>query len=100
MRSMRDVRCLYCHALILGVQYVPDYPNVFVLYAHKASATAKGDFMDPNAVWKCLYEALKDLEKWPNNADTRAHVVDCLHVLSRWVYSGGFPPDVTQGLHS
>ena len=54
--------------------------------------------MDPNAVWKCLSEALKDLQKWPNNADTRAHVVDCLNVLSRWIYSGGFPPDVTQGL--
>ena len=50
--------------------------------------------MDPTAVWTCLCEALKDLEKWPNNTETRAHVVDCLHVLSRWIYSGGFPPDV------
>ena len=30
--------------------------------------------MDPNAVWKCLCEALKDLGKCPNNEDTRAHV--------------------------
>jgi hypothetical protein len=48
--------------------------------------------MDPNAVWKCLCEALKDLAKYPNNADTSAHVVDCLNVLSRWLYQGGFPP--------
>jgi hypothetical protein len=48
--------------------------------------------MDPNAVWKCLCEALKDLGKCSNNADTRAHVVDCLNVLSRWLYQGGFLP--------
>ena len=47
--------------------------------------------MDPNAVWKCLCEALKDLEKCPNNGDTRAHVVDCLNVLSTWIYQGVFP---------
>jgi hypothetical protein len=52
--------------------------------------------MDPNAVWQCLCEALKDLAKWPNNADTRAHVVDCLNVLSRWIYSGGFPPTIKE----
>jgi hypothetical protein len=50
--------------------------------------------MDPNAVWRCLCESLKDLQKWPNNADTRAHVVDCLNVLSRWIYSGGLPPNM------
>jgi hypothetical protein len=33
---MRCVHCLYCHAPILGVQYVPDYPHVFMLYAYKA----------------------------------------------------------------
>jgi len=38
---MRHIRCLYCHALILGVQYVPDYPDVFVLYAHKACQPAQ-----------------------------------------------------------
>jgi hypothetical protein len=32
---MRHVRYLCCHALILGVQSVPDDPDVLVLYAHK-----------------------------------------------------------------
>jgi hypothetical protein len=32
---MRHVRCFYCHALILGVEVLEDYPDVFVLYAHK-----------------------------------------------------------------
>ena len=143
---MRRVHCLYCHALILGVQYVPDYPDVFVLYAHKTCHSERtcvdpdatwqmlcealqllsndpqdndarelvieclehlvnwlrkggvppklGGYMDPNAVWKCLSEALKDLQKWPNNVDTRAHVVDCLNVLSRWIYQGGFAPTI------
>jgi hypothetical protein len=48
--------------------------------------------MDPTAIWQCLCESLRDLQKWPNNADIRAHVVDCLNVLSKWIYSGGFPP--------
>jgi hypothetical protein len=26
---------MYCYTLILGVQHVPDYPDVLVLYAHK-----------------------------------------------------------------
>jgi hypothetical protein len=52
--------------------------------------------MDPNAVWQCLCEALKALQQCPTNADTRAHVVDCLNVLSRWIYSGGFPPTIDQ----
>jgi hypothetical protein len=33
---MRHVRCLYCHALILEVEFLSDYTDVFVLYAHKA----------------------------------------------------------------
>jgi hypothetical protein len=52
--------------------------------------------MDPDATWKCLLEALKDLKCCPQNGDTRAHVVDCLNVLSRWIYQGGFPPTVEE----
>ena len=48
--------------------------------------------MDPNAVWKCLCESSNDLQKWPNSADTRAHVVDCLEVLATWLRRGGFAP--------
>ena len=33
---MRHVRCLYCHALMLGVPSLPDDSHVLVLYAHKA----------------------------------------------------------------
>jgi hypothetical protein len=33
---MRHIRCLYCHALMLGVPSLPDDPDVLVLYAHKA----------------------------------------------------------------
>jgi hypothetical protein len=52
--------------------------------------------MDPNATWKCLLESLKDLQRCPQNADTRAHVVDCLRVLATWLYQGGFPPTIEE----
>ena len=33
-----------------------------------------------------------ELEKDPDNRDTRAHVIDILGVLARWLRMGGFPP--------
>jgi|SoiMethySBSTD1v2_1073268.scaffolds.fasta_scaffold11709_11 hypothetical protein len=50
--------------------------------------------MDPNALWQMLRESLRDLNKWPNNADTRGHVVNCLEVLATWLRRGGFPPNM------
>ena len=47
--------------------------------------------MDPNAVWKCLCEALQSLGKVPEQWDTRAHVVDCLNVSVSVVLSRGSP---------
>jgi hypothetical protein len=37
---MRNVRCLYCHALILRVEYEPDDPDVCWLYAYKVCHSA------------------------------------------------------------
>ncbi len=51
--------------------------------------------MTPNAVWKMLCESLKDLQKSPDNLETRTHVIDCLNGLSRWLSMGGFPPTIT-----
>ncbi len=48
--------------------------------------------MDPTATWKMVCEALHDLEHHPENKDTRAHAVDRLEVLARWLRMGGFPP--------
>jgi hypothetical protein len=48
--------------------------------------------MDPTALWKMLYEALHELEQSPGNRDLRAHSVDMLEVLARWLRMGGFPP--------
>jgi hypothetical protein len=48
--------------------------------------------MDPNALWTMLCESLHDLRTHPDNRDTRAHVIDLLHVLARWLHMGGFPP--------
>ena len=48
--------------------------------------------MDPDALWKMLVESLQGLKKWPDNPDMRKHAIDCLNVLSRWLYNGGFPP--------
>jgi len=50
--------------------------------------------MDPTATWKMLGETLKDLQKHPENRDTRAHAVDLLDVLARWLRMGGCPPEV------
>ena len=33
---MPEVRCMYCHNLIEGVEYLEDDPDVVILYAHKA----------------------------------------------------------------
>jgi hypothetical protein len=59
-------------------------------------AEQKENTIDPDATWKCLIEALKDLKKCPNNGDTRAHVVDCLEVLAKWLRWGGYPPTVEE----
>jgi hypothetical protein len=48
--------------------------------------------MDPTALWKMLSEALQELEQSPDNRDLRAHVIDMLEVLARWLRQGGFPP--------
>jgi len=52
--------------------------------------------MDPDALWKLLVESLQDLKKWPDNPDTRQHVIDCLNILARWLYMGGFPPKMDE----
>jgi hypothetical protein len=51
--------------------------------------------MDPTALWTMLCESLHDLEQSPDNRDTRAHVIDLLEVLARWLRQGGFPPKLT-----
>jgi hypothetical protein len=50
--------------------------------------------MDPDAMWNMLCESLQDLQKNPDNRDTRTHVIDILHVLARWLHMGGFPPTI------
>ena len=50
--------------------------------------------MDPTALWKMLCESLHDLEQSQDNRDTRAHVIDLLEVLARWLRQGGFPPQL------
>ena len=52
--------------------------------------------MDPTALWKMLSEALHELEQSPDNRDLRAHVIDMLDVLARWLRMGGFPPKLDQ----
>jgi hypothetical protein len=57
--------------------------------------------MDPTALWKMLSEALHELEQSPDNLDLRAHVIDMLEVLARWLRMGGFPPAIpTKETHS
>jgi len=48
--------------------------------------------MDPTATWQMLQETLQDLATDPDNRDTRAHAIDLLEVLARWLRMGGFPP--------
>ena len=88
---MRHVRCLYCHALILGVQYVPDYPDMFVLYAHKACYSERRG-VDPDATWGLLCEALQLLSDDPKDDDARELVIECLENLAQWLRRGGVPP--------
>jgi hypothetical protein len=50
--------------------------------------------MDPTALWKMLCESLQELEKDLDNRDLRAHSVDMLEVLARWLRMGGFSPQL------
>jgi hypothetical protein len=51
--------------------------------------------MDPDALWNMLCETLQDLHKWPDSKECRAHAIDILEVLARWLRLGGFPPTIT-----
>ena len=93
---MRHVRCLYCHALILGVQYEPDYPDVFVLYAHKACHSERR-CVDPDTTWQMLCVALHELHTNRDDDDTRARAIELLDILARWLRMGGFPPTTIPG---
>ena len=88
---MRHVRCLYCHAPILGVQDAPDYLDVFVLYAHKTCHSERR-CVDPEATWQMLCGTLQTLHTNRDDHDTREKAIELLEILSRWLRMGGFPP--------
>ena len=48
--------------------------------------------MDPTATLQMLHETLQELQHHPDHRDTRAHAIDLLEVLARWLRMGGFPP--------
>ena len=50
--------------------------------------------MDADELWEILFEGMKELHLFPDNADVRTDVLNCLTTLSNWLYTGGFPPDV------
>jgi hypothetical protein len=52
--------------------------------------------MDPTALWKMLCESLHALETSPDNLDLRAHVINMLNVLARWLRLGGLPPKLDE----
>jgi hypothetical protein len=88
---MRHVRCLYCHALILGVEVLPDYADVLVLYAHKACHSERR-CVDPNATWQMLCAALQALDRNLHDTEARERAIELLEVLAAWLRKGGFPP--------
>lgn len=88
---MRSVRCLHCHALILGVEVLPDYPDVLVLYAHKLCHSERR-CVDPNATWRMLCDALKVLAVNLPDTEARERAIELLEVLATWLRKGGFPP--------
>lgn len=90
---MRQVRCMYCHALILGVELLPDSPDVLVLYAHK-TCHADRRCVDPNATWRMLGDALQKLHADLDDPDARERAIELLEVLARWLRMGGFPPTI------
>jgi hypothetical protein len=88
---MRDVHCLYCHARIPGVQCVPDYPDVFVLYTYETCHSERR-CVDPDATWRMVYEALQALHANRDDHDVRERAIELLKMLARWLRMGGFPP--------
>lgn len=83
--------CLYCHALIEGVEVLEDYDDVVVLYAHRQCHRER-KCVDPNATWKMLCESLQELNQNLNDKNARARAVDLLDIMARWLRMGGFPP--------
>jgi hypothetical protein len=79
-----------------GVEVLKNDPEVLVLYAHTACHEARRP-MDPDAVWKMLIEALKELQAHPTNEHAREMAIRSLSLLGRWMKKGGFPPTVIGG---
>jgi hypothetical protein len=86
--------CMYCGAMICGVEILEEYPDVVVLYAHKTCHEARSA-MDPTATWQMLCEYLRALHEHPDDEEIRTNVVELLGALTRWLRRGGFPPTLT-----
>jgi hypothetical protein len=50
--------------------------------------------MDPTATWQMLCEYLRALHQHPDDEEIRANVLALLGALTRWLRSGGFPPQL------
>lgn len=50
--------------------------------------------MDPNATWKMLCDALKEIDEDPDNTNERENAIQALYILAEWLYNGGFPPKI------
>src|SRR5215217_1487177 len=83
--------CMYCHAMICGVEVLDEYPDIVVLYAHTACHEERGP-MDPDALWQMMLENLRILHEDPHNRDKRENVIANLRYLINWLHAGGFPP--------
>jgi len=88
--------CIDCHAVMRGVEVLKYYRDVLVLYAHTACHEARRP-MDPDAVWKMLIEALKELQAHPTNEHAREMAIRSFSLLGRWMKKGGGPPTATGG---
>ncbi len=75
---------------------MPDDPDVFVLYAHKACHSERR-CVDPDATWRMLCEALHALHANRGDHKTRERAIELLEILSRWLRLGGFPPATIAG---
>src|SRR5262245_36191569 len=62
--TLLHIPALICHGNTLRGEVLEDYPEVVVLYAHKACHEARRP-VDLDAIWKMLCESLRDLTKIP-----------------------------------
>ena len=69
---MPDIRCTYCHAYIAGVEYLEDYPDVVILYAHRTCHAQAGMTQSTAAIEAHMDDARRSTTTYAGTVSQKA----------------------------